>query len=131
MFGIKMIIHSKLRSITHVAIKVILQSFVVLIWMRDTIEFSVACNTMEFEFIVLSSPLVWSIPLGLPRLCGISMHEQFNKWHTKKKKIKNKKVILQMTHGTMQDCGLTVVVVCINDKNCDIRERNMTIRIEI
>ena len=33
-------IHSKLRSITHVATKVhvILQSFVVLTWMHDTIE---------------------------------------------------------------------------------------------
>jgi hypothetical protein len=39
-----MAIHSKLYSITHVATKVhgILQSFIMLTWMRDTIEFSVA-----------------------------------------------------------------------------------------
>ena len=57
----------------------------------------------------------------------------FNKWHKKKKKEnKNKKVTLRMlTHGAMQGCGLTSLVVCINDKICDIRERNVTIRSEI
>ena len=34
-------------------------------------------------------------------------------------------------HGTMRGCGLTSCVVCINDKFCDIRERNVTIRSEI
>ena len=57
----------------------------------------------------------------------------FNKWHKKNKnKDKNKKVTLHiLTHGTMQGCGLTSLVVCIIDKFCDIRERNMTIRSEI
>ena len=36
-----------------------------------------------------------------------------------------------LTHGTMRGCGLTSLVVCINDKFCDKRERNMTIRSEI
>ena len=56
----------------------------------------------------------------------------FNKWHKKKKKNKNKKVTLHMlTHGAMRGCGLTSLVVCINDKIRDIRERNVTIRSEI
>ena len=33
-----------------------------------------------------------------------------------------------LTHGTMRGCGLTSLVVCNNDKFCDIRERNVTIR---
>ena len=36
-----------------------------------------------------------------------------------------------LTRGTMRGCGLTSLVVCINDKFCDIRERNVTIRSEI
>jgi hypothetical protein len=54
----------------------------------------------------------------------------FNKWH--KKKNKNKKVTLHLlTHGAMRGCGLTSLVVCINDKFLDMRERNVTLRIEI
>ena len=54
----------------------------------------------------------------------------FNKWHKKKRKIK--KVTLHMlTHGAIRGCGVTSLVVCINDKLCDIRERNVTIRSEI
>ena len=53
-----------------------------------------------------------------------------NQWH--KKKNKNKKVTLHMlTHGIMRRCGLTSWVVCINNKFCDARERNVTIRSEI
>ena len=57
----------------------------------------------------------------------------FNKWlKKKKKKNKNKKVTLHMlTHGAMQGCGLTSLVVCINNKFRDKRERNVTIRSEI
>jgi hypothetical protein len=57
----------------------------------------------------------------------------FNKWHKKNKKTnKNKKVTLHMlTHSAMQGCGLTSLVVCINDKVYDIREGNVTIRSEI
>ena len=28
-----------------------------------------------------------------------------------------------LTHGAMQGCALTSLVVCINDKFCDIREK--------
>jgi hypothetical protein len=55
----------------------------------------------------------------------------FNKWH-KKKKNEDKKVTLHiLTHGAMRGYGLTSLVVCINDKFRDIRERNVTIRSEI
>ena len=55
---------------------------------------------------------------------------KFNKWH--KNKNKNKKVTLHiLTHNAMQGCELTSLVVCINDKICDIRERNVTIRSEM
>ena len=61
-------------------------------------------------------------------LCKIKWDK---KWHKKKEK-KNKKVTLHMlTHGAMQGCKLTSWVVCINDKFCDIRKRNVTIRSEI
>jgi hypothetical protein len=36
-----------------------------------------------------------------------------------------------LTHGAMRGCGLTSLVVCINDKLWDIREKNVTIRSEI
>jgi hypothetical protein len=32
-----------------------------------------------------------------------------------------------LTHGAMRGCGLNSLVVCINDKIRDIRERNVTI----
>jgi hypothetical protein len=52
----------------------------------------------------------------------------FNKCHKKKKK---KKTLHILTHDAMQGRGLTSLVVCINDKFCDIREINVTIRSEI
>ena len=55
--------------------------------------------------------------------------------HKKKKNKnnkKNKKMRLHiLTHSAMQGCGLTSLVVCINDKVYDIREGNVTIRSEI
>jgi len=36
-----------------------------------------------------------------------------------------------LTHGVMRGCGLTSLVVYINDKFHDIRERNVTIRNEL
>ena len=53
----------------------------------------------------------------------------FNKWH--KKKNKNKVTLHMLTHGAMRGSGLTSWVVCVNEKFCDIRERNVTIRSEI
>ena len=58
----------------------------------------------------------------------------FNKWHKKrrKKKSEKKKVALHMlTHNAMRGFGVTSLVVCINDKICDIKERNVTIRSKI
>jgi hypothetical protein len=54
----------------------------------------------------------------------------YNKWHIKEEEKKKKKIHM-LTHGAMQECGLTSWVVCINDKFRDIRERNVTIRSEI
>ena len=36
-----------------------------------------------------------------------------------------------LRHGTMRGCGLTSWMVCFNDRFCDTRERNVTIRSEI
>ena len=60
---------------------------------------------------------------------------RFNKWDKKKKKKKkkkkNKKATLHiLTHGATRGCGLTSLVVCINDKIHDVRERLVTIRSE-
>jgi hypothetical protein len=41
-----------------------------------------------------------------------------------------KKTLHMWTHGAMRGCGLISLVVCINDKFHDIRERNVTIRSE-
>ena len=70
-------ISTKLRSITHDGNESA----------RDVTQFcsvnmdewyyriSVACDTMELEFILLSPSLVWSTPLGLPRQREICMHQ--------------------------------------------------------
>ena len=51
----------------------------------------------------------------------------FNKWDKNKKKV----TLQMLTHGAMRGCGLTFLVVCINDKFRDLRERNATIRSEV
>jgi len=52
-----------------------------------------------------------------------------DKWHKKKK---NKKVTRHiLTHGAMRGCGLTSLMVCINDTIRDTRKKNVTIRSEI
>jgi hypothetical protein len=133
-------IHSKLRSITPMASKVhvILHSFVVLIWMRDALELvyhvTLWNHTKEvwgqFEFVLLSPTLVWSHSTWPSQAMWWTHAPTFNKWHQKKKrKNESKKVTLHMlTNCAMWGCGLTSWVVCIDDKFCDIRERNVTIR---
>ena len=81
---------------------------------------------MECEFILLSPPWVW------PSWAMWHMRAPtFNNWQ-KKTKNKNKKVALHMlTHGAMRGCGLSSFMACINDKICEIRERNVTIRSDI
>ena len=44
---------------------------------------------------------------------------------------KKKRTFHSMTSGTMQGCGLTFMVVCINGKTQDTREGNVTIRSEV
>ena len=83
---------------------------------------------MEFESIILSHPLVWSTPLGLPRECGICMHQH---WTSGKRRRRRRRWHSTLTHGAMRGCGLTSLVVCINEKKRDMRERNVTIRSEI
>ena len=57
----------------------------------------------------------------------------FDKWHKKNKtKNKSKKVTLHiLIDGAMRGCGLTSLVFRINDKICDLRERDVTIRSEL
>ena len=94
-------LHSKLCSITHVAITVhvILWSFVMFTWMCDTMEE----HKGDVRTIWICSPVAYP---GV-----VTPHV--------------------LTHGTMRGCGLGYVVVCINDNFCDIRERNLTIKSEI
>jgi hypothetical protein len=74
----------------------------------------------QFEFVLLPPTLVWSTPLGLPGQCGGHMHQHLTSG-----------IRRRMTYGAMQRCGLTSLVVYINDKFHDIRKRNATIRSEI
>ena len=55
----------------------------------------------------------------------------FNKWHKKKKKEKEKVTLHILTHGGMRGCGLTSLVICINDKIRDTKERKVTTKSEI
>ena len=56
----------------------------------------------------------------------------FNKLLKKKNNNNIKKVALHiLTDGAIRGCGLTSLVVCINDKNCDIKVRDVTMRSEI
>ena len=120
------IVHSTLRTIPPVAtnVHVILWSSVVLTWMRDIT--CVACDTAEFEFILMSPLLMWSTSFGLPRWCGICMHRHSTKWQEKRKK---KVTLYVLAHGAVRGYKLISLVVCINDKNlwyngekCDIKE---------
>ena len=82
----------------------------------------------QFGFVLPSPTLVWPTPLGLPKWRGGQMHQHSTSGIRKRKR----SVTLPMlTHGAMWGCGLTSLMVCINDTFCDIRERNMTIRSDI
>ena len=52
----------------------------------------------------------------------------FTKWQKKKKK---KKTLHILTHGTRRGCGLTSLVLCINDQIHDIKEKDVTTTSEI
>jgi hypothetical protein len=49
----------------------------------------------------------------------------------RRRRIEEVVTLHMLTHGAMRGCGLTFLVVCINDRFRDIRERNVTIRSEI
>ena len=125
-----MLLNFKLRNITHVATKVhtILWRFVVLLYMDAwCYRISVACDNMEFEFSLLSPPLVWFTPLGLPKQCDICMHQHWTSGVRRRRR-------RHSTHGhmkAMRGCGLTSLVACNNAKIRDIRERKVTIRSDI
>ena len=57
----------------------------------------------------------------------------FNKWHQEEEEEKKKKKVMlhMLIHGARRGCGLTSLVVCVNDKFRYIRERHVTIRSEI
>ena len=123
-------IHYELRSITLAATKVhvVLRSFWSVNMDAWFYRISVACDTgIGIRSSLASVGVVHST---WPSRMVWHVHAPtFNKWHKKKKK---KKVTLCiLTVGTMQGCGFTSLVVCINDKIRDIRERNVTIRSEI
>ena len=88
----------------------------------------ILCDTMEFEFILLSTLLVWFTPhlafLGDVAYACTNIQQLMMKK-------KNKKVTLHiLTHGATRGCGLTSLVACIIDMY-DTRERNVTMRSEI
>jgi hypothetical protein len=91
----------------------------------------------QLEFVLPSPTKLWSTPLALLGRCGRHMHQHSTSGIIiiiiiNNNNDKNKKVTFHMlTHGAMRGCGLTSWVVCMNDKFCDIRERNVTIRSEI
>jgi hypothetical protein len=104
-------------------------------------RFSVACDIMEqhggdVRTIWIHSHVTYASVVHTTRPFRAMWRTHaltFNRWHKKKKKnTKNKKVTIHMlTHGTMRGCALTSLVACINDKFCDIREGNVTIRSEM
>ena len=89
---------------------------------------------MEYKFIHLSPPSVWSTPLGLPGRCGICMHKHSASGLRRRKRITTKRRHCTYWHMAQYEgrCGLTSLMACVNHKKIrDIRERNVTIRSEI
>ena len=75
--------------------------------------------------------MVWCGPVHLTFPSNVAYAcVTFNKWH-KKKNYKNKMTLHILTHGAMQGCEFTSLMVCIYDKIHDILERNVTMRSEI
>jgi hypothetical protein len=68
--------------------------------------------------------LVWSTPLGLPGRCGGHIHQ----YSTCRIIIRRRGSIPHVDTWRNAIMWVAFWVVCINDKFCDIRERNVTIR---
>ena len=79
-----------------------------MIWIRSPVTYASAVHS------TWPSQVMWQMHVPT-----------FNKQH------KKKKTLHMLTHGTMQGCELTSLVVCINDKFCDVRDKNVTIRSDI
>ena len=135
---LKLLIHSKLCSITPVATKVhvILWSFLVLTWMRDTSELVWHVTLWnnkkkDVRTIWIRSPITYASVVHSTwpsQVMWWTRAPTNNKWQKKKKK---KKTLHMLTYDTMRGCWLTSLMVCINDKFHDIRERNATMMSEI
>ena len=103
-------------------------------WENDCSSF-LPCFLLEgrFEFVLPSSTYASVVRSTWPSHAMWRTHAPtFNKWQKKKRKNKNKKVTLHvLTRGAIWGYVLTSLAVCINDKFCDIKERNVTIRSKI
>ena len=86
---------------------------------------SVACDAMEFEFILLSPPLVWSTPPDLPGRCDICMHQHSTTG------IRQRRRRRHSTYWHMAQCkgvGWLLWWFALITNIRDIRERNVTIK---
>ena len=102
----------------------ILQRFVVLTWMRDTIEFM-------FHVTLWNSNSFSSHIYGCGPLHFTWPSQAMCRTHAPTFKKKKKMTLHILTHGAMRECGLTSLMACINDNICDVREKNVTNRSEI
>jgi hypothetical protein len=93
------------------------------------------CHKGQFEIVLPSPTLGWSTPLGLPRQCGRCMHQHLTSGISRRRRRRRRRRTTTTTRWCStcwrNGCGLTSSAVWINDKFCDIRERNVTIRNEI
>ena len=83
---------------------------------------------MEFVFVLLSPPLVWSTPLGLHGQCGIFMHQH----STSRRRRRRRRWHSTYWHRTQcEGVGWLLWWFALMIEICDIRERNVTIKSEI
>ena len=94
---------------------------------------SATCDTMEFEFILLWSPLVHVVHSTRPSPMMWHMHAPtFNSgMRSSNKRRRRRRRHSTYWHMTQCGCGSTSLVVCINARVGDTRERNATTRNEI
>ena len=117
-------IHSKLRSITHVAtnVHVILRSFAMSTWMSDTIE--LVLHVTLWNLNSFSSHFCWCGPLHLGR-CGICMHKHSTSGRRRRRR---HSTFWHITHCEGVDWLLWWFFI---DQIYDTWERNVTTRSEI
>jgi hypothetical protein len=83
----------------------------------------------KFEFVLPPPTLVWSTPLGLSGWCGGHMHQHSTSGIRRRRRRILRVTLHMLTHGTMWECGLTSLVVCIKwqiswykGEKCDNKE---------